>query len=63
MTVREDSQHDVFGGGVMNKRSFGVDEEDIGNPDLLHQAAVESHAFVRGAGEGQALVLPVVAQV
>jgi len=63
VTIRENSQHDIFCGGVMNKRSFRVDEEDIRNPDLFHQAAVKSHAFICGAGEGQALILPVVSQV
>lgn len=63
VTIREHSQHDIFCGGVMNKRSFRVDEEDVRNPDLLHQAPVKSHAFIRGAGERQALILPVVSQV
>lgn len=47
----------------MDERSLGVDEEHVGDPDLLHQAAVEGHALVVGAREGQPLVLPVVTQV
>lgn len=47
----------------MDKGSLGVNKEDIGDPDLLHQPAVEGHAEVVGAREGQPLVLPVVPQV
>lgn len=40
-----------------------MNKEDVGDPDLLYQAAIKGHAFVAGAGEGQPLVLPVVSQV
>lgn len=40
-----------------------MDKEDIGDPDLLHQAPIERHAFIGAAGKRQALVLPVVPQV
>lgn len=63
MAVGENSQHDVLSGGVVDERSLGVHEKHVGHPDLFHQASVESHTFVRGAGEGQALVLPVVSKV
>ena len=51
MTIREHSQHDVVRGGVMNEGPFGVHKEDIGDPDLLHQPAIEGHALVSGAGK------------
>lgn len=38
-------------------------EEDVGNPDLLHQATVKGHTLVGAAAEGETLVLPVVSQV
>lgn len=63
MAVRENPQHDVLSCGVVDEGSLRVHEEDVGHPDLLHQASVKCHAFVRGAGEGQALVLPVVSEV
>lgn len=63
VAVWKHSQHDVVCGGVVSKRPFGVNEEDVGNPDLLHQSAVEGHALVAGAGEGQPLVPPVMPQV
>ena len=47
----------------MDKGSLGVNKEDIGDPDLLHQPAIKGHALVAGAGEGQPLILPVVPQV
>lgn len=40
-----------------------MDEEHVGDPDLLHQTAVKGHALVVGAGEGQPLILPVVTQI
>lgn len=49
--VGEDSQHDVIRGRVVNEGPFGVHEEDVWDPDLLHQPAVEGHALVGGAGE------------
>lgn len=51
MTVREHSQHDVVRGGVMNEGPFGVHEEDVGDPNLLHQPAIKGHALVGGAGK------------
>lgn len=63
MTVRENSQHDVVSGGVMDERPLGVDKEHIRHPDFLHQAPVKGHALVGGAREGQPLVLPVVSQI
>lgn len=63
MAVRENPQHDVLSGGVVDEGSLRVYKEHIRDPDLFHQASVESHAFVRGAGKGQALVLPVVSKV
>lgn len=58
-----DPQHDIFCGGVVNEGPLGVDKEHVWHPDLLGQPAVEGHALIVGAGEGEALVLPVVAQV
>lgn len=63
VTVRENSQHDVVSGGVMDERPLGVDKEHIGHPDFLHQAPVEGHALVGRAREGQPVVLPVVSQI
>lgn len=63
MSIRKDTQHDVVGGGVVDEGSLRVDEEDVRNPDLLHQTPVERHALVGAARERQALVLPVVPQV
>lgn len=63
MSVREDAQHDVVSGGVVDERPLRVHKEDIGDPDLLHQATVKRHALVGAAGERQALILPVVPQV
>lgn len=47
----------------MDEGTFGVDEEDVGNPDLLHQPGVKSPALVVSRRERQPLVLPVVTQV
>lgn len=63
MTIREDPQHDVVSGGVMDERPLRVDKEHIGHPYLLHQAPVKGHALVGGAWEGQPLILPVVPQI
>lgn len=63
VAVGEHPQHDVVGGGVVDERPLGVDEEHIRHPDLLHEAPVEGHALVGGAREGQPLVLPVVPQI
>lgn len=63
MSIGEDTQHDVVSGGVMDKGPLGVDKEDIGHPDLLHQTAVKRHALVSAASEGKAFILPVVSQV
>lgn len=40
-----------------------MNEEHVGHPDLLHQTAVKRHALIVGAGEGQALVFPVMSQI
>lgn len=63
MSIGEDAQHDVVRGGVMDKGPLGVNKEDIGYPDLLHQTAVKRHTLVSAAAERKALVLPVVSQV
>ena len=63
MSIGKHTQHDVVSGGVMDEGPLGVDEEDVRHPDLFDQAAVEGHALVRGAGERQTLVLPIVSQV
>lgn len=63
MSVGKDPEHDVVCGGVVDEGSLGVDKEHIWNPDLLHQTPVECHALIGGAGEGQALILPIVSQV
>lgn len=47
----------------MDEGTFGVDEEDVRNPDLLHQPGVKSPALVVSRRERQPLVLPVVTQV
>lgn len=51
MSIREDTQHDVVSGGVMDKGPLGVHKEDIRDPDLLHQTAVKRHALVGAASE------------
>lgn len=56
-------QHHVVRGGVVDEGALGMDEEHVGDPNLLHQAAVKCHALVVGALEGQTLVFPVVAEV
>lgn len=61
--VRENPQHDVVCGGVVDEGPLGMDEEHVRNPYFLHQAPVEGHAFVSGAREGQPLILPVVPQI
>lgn len=58
-----DPQHDIVCGGVVDEGTLGVDEEHVGDPDLLHQSAIKGHALVVGAGEGQPLVFPVVPQI
>lgn len=63
MTVRQDSQHDVVSGGVMDERPLGVDKEHIRHPDFFHQTPVEGHALIGGTREGQSLILPVVPQI
>ena len=63
VSIRKDAQHDVVCGGVVDEGPLRVHKEDIRDPDLLHQAAIERHALVGAAGERQALVLPVVPQV
>lgn len=40
-----------------------MNKEDIGDPDLLHQPAIEGHALVAGAKESQPLILPIMPQV
>lgn len=40
-----------------------MDEEDVGDPDLLHETSVEGAALVAAGGERQPVVLPVVPQV
>lgn len=47
----------------MNEGAFGMNEEHVGHPDLLHQTAVKRHALIVGAGEGQAFIFPVMPQI
>lgn len=47
----------------MNEGALRVDEEDVRNPDLLHQPGVEGAAQVVPRGKSQTLVFPVVPQV
>lgn len=47
----------------MDEGAFGVDEEDVRDPDLLHQARVERPALVVAGRKRQPLVFPVVTQV
>lgn len=63
MSVRKDTQHNVVGCRIVDEGPLGVDEEDIRDPDLLHQAAIEGHALVGAARERQTLILPVVSEV
>lgn len=44
----------------MGEGPLGVDEEHVRYPDLLHQAAIERHAQVVVAFEGQTCIFPVV---
>lgn len=61
--VRIHPQHDVLHRGVVDERAFGVDEEDVRNPDFLHKPGVKGPALVVLGREGQALIFPVVTQV
>lgn len=61
--IRVDPEHDIVSSGVVDKGALGVNEEHVRDPDLLHQAAIEGHTLVGGAGEGQSLILPVVPQI
>lgn len=56
-------KHDIFHGCVVDERALGVDEEDVGDPDLLHKTRIEGAALVAAGGERQPVVLPVVPQV
>lgn len=47
----------------MDEGAFGVDKEDVWNPDLLHQSGVERPALVVVRRKRQPLVLPVVTQI
>lgn len=47
----------------MHEGLLGVDKEHVRHPDLFHQAAIESHAVIGVASEGQAFVFPVVSQI
>lgn len=51
MSIRKDTQHNVVGCGVMDKGSLRVHEEDIRDPDLLHQATIKRHTLICAAGE------------
>lgn len=61
--IRVNPQHDVLIGSVVDKGTFGVYEEDIRNPDLLHQPGVERPALVVVRWKRQPLVLPVMTQI
>lgn len=61
--VRKDPKHDIVSGCVVGEGPLGVDKEHVRHPDLLYQSAIEGHALVVVAPEGQTLVLPVVPQV
>lgn len=63
VSVGVNPQHDVLHGGVVDEGALGVDEEDVRNPDLLHQPGVERPALVGVGRKRQPLVLPVVTQV
>lgn len=63
MSIREDTQHDVVGGGVMDKGPLRVHKEDVGYPDLFHQTTIEGHTLVCAASERKAFVFPVVSQI
>lgn len=47
----------------MDEGAFGVDEEDVRDPDLLHQSRVKRPAEVGTRRKRQPLVFPVVTQV
>lgn len=47
----------------MGERLLRVDEKHVRYPDFLHQAAIEGHAVVVVASEGQTFIFPVVPQV
>lgn len=51
VSIREDTQHDVVSGGVMDEGPLRVDKKDIRDPDLLDQTTIECHALVGAAGE------------
>ena len=63
LSVGVNPQHDVLHGGVVDEGALGVDEEDVRNPDLLHQPRVKRPALIVSGRKGQPLVFPVVPQV
>lgn len=63
VSVGVNPQHDVLHGGVMDEGALRMDEEDVGDPDLLHQPGIKRPAPVGLGWKRQTLVLPVVTQV
>lgn len=63
VSVGVNSQHDVLHGGVVDEGAFGVHEENIWDPDLLHQPGVKRPTLVVSGRKRQTLVFPVVTQV
>lgn len=63
ISIRINPQHDVLHSCIVDKRALRVDEEHVGNPDLLHKSCVEGPTLIVAGGESQAIVLPVVPQV
>lgn len=63
MAIREHPEHYVFCCCVVNEGPLRVHKEHIGHPNLLHQPAIEGHALICAAREGQALIFPVVPEV
>lgn len=56
-------QHDVISRCVVDEGALGVDEEDVRNPNLLHEPRVKRPAQVVSGRKRQPLVFPVVTQV
>ena len=47
----------------MDEGALGVDEEDVRDPDLLHEPRVKRPALIGSGRKRQPLVLPVMTQV
>lgn len=63
VAIRINPKHDVLHGCIMDKRTFRVNKEHIGNPDFLHKTWIKGTTLIIAGGESQSIILPVVPQV